>query len=333
MMKKFLTKRNIILAIVLVLIVGVLWWRNTAAKKSAEASQKVVVVKMGNIVEELSVSGKVQAEKKANLTFPLPGKLSYAKAAEGEEVKKGQWLMGLDKGDLDAAVVRAWYTYLAADANAKQVEDSLKDHDKDETFSQKNTRVAAQTARDMAYDAWLTARRAADNATLKAPFDGIITNVTANVIGDTVGVTDGVTVVDPKSLYFEIEIDESDLGKVTLDKKVTVLLDAYEEREFMGEIKWIGFESKISSSGATVYPAKVEITGDDESLLRVGMNGDAKIELGRAENVLVLPAEAVFDNQVTIVDDKKIQVQTGLESDTEVEIKEGLKEGDKVVIK
>ena len=332
-MRKWMTRRNVVLLGVILLLLGGWWYQNKSKSKSKEL--RIEEVTRGTIEEVVSVSGEVEAEKKAVLNFPLAGKLGYVRVSEGERVAKGQALMGLDSRDVGAAEVAAYYKYLAADANAKEVEDSVKGHDKDESFVQKNDRVAAQTARDIAYDAWQTAKRAYANTSLTAPIAGIVTGLTTTVVGDTVGITDGLTVVDPQSLYFEIEVDESDVGKIRLNQPVQISLDAFESEEFSGIVQKIGFESRLSSTGATVYPVWVVFSPEALSKLRLGMNGDADIVLQRKENVLKLPIEAVVDGEVTLTGEpeKKVKVETGLESEMEVEITSGLSEGVKVVVR
>jgi len=333
-MRKFLTRRNVVIGAIVLAVIGIWWWRGRAAKRLAAEQVKVVAVERKDVVETLTVSGKVEAKKKAILNFPVPGKLGFVRVSEGDEVQKGAWLMGEDLGDLQAAQTRAYYAYLAADANAKQVEDEVKGHDSDETYEQKNARVGAQTARDSAYEAWLVTQRGVANSILKAPFAGIVTGLTTEVVGDTVGVTDGATVVDPASLYFEVEIDESDVGKTFTGQEVKLKLDAFEGREFSGSLTEIGFVSRVSSTGATVYPAKVMFENDEETKrLRLGMNGDAEIIMGKTGAVLTVPVEAVVDGKVEREGGEKINVEMGLASDTDVEIKSGLNEGDKVVIK
>ena len=332
-MRKFLTKRNIVIAVVLILLTG-WWWNGRRAVDKKNGSVKTAGVTRGEVVSYLSVSGQVKADQQAILNFPAPGKLSYIGVKEGDFVKSGKLLASLDLGDLQTAWNRAYYQYLAADANAKLVEDQVKDHDKDESFVQKNSRVAAQTARDMAYDTMLAAQRAINNAKLTAPFEGIVIAVTATTIGDTVSVTDGVTVVNPKNLYFSAEVDESDVGKISQNQKVEVNLDAYPDEKFTANIGEIGFVSQLSSTGATVYPVKLRFPPEVLTRLRIGMNGDAKIILAVKGNVLKLPVEAIVDGEVILADQdkKKVKVVTGLEGDTDTEIVSGINEGDKVVI-
>jgi HlyD family secretion protein len=261
--------------------------------------------------------------------------LGFVNVGEGDHVKAGEWLMGLNTGDLDAAAQAAYYRYLAADANAKQIEDAVKGHDSDETFAQKTARVTAQTTRDMAYDAWLSARRALDYAVLKAPFDGVAVGITSNVVGNTVGVTDGLMVVDPSKLYFEVDVDETDMGKVSVGQAAEVSLDAFPGQKIKGSVTSLGFVSKISSSGATVYPVRVELPKEWLPKLLLGLNGDANLILDVAKNTLSLPSDVIVNGEVTMAgkDVRKVKVKTGLVGDTDTQILEGLNEGDKVVTK
>lgn len=333
-MRKFLTRRNIVIALI-VLVGGWWWWNGQRTKSKLLAERKVVEVSRGDVALSVTVSGEVKAEKQAILNFPSSGKLAYVNVREGDRVKRYQSLVGMDTGDLKAAETAAYYNYLAADANAKEVEDDLKGKGASENFTEKNTRVTAQTTRDKAYDAWLTAQRAVRNSGLSAPFAGVVTGVTSVAVGDTIGIADGVTVVDPESLYFEIEVDETDLGKIEIGQEIIISLDAFEGENFKGRLENIGFVSELSNTGATVFPAKIRFEANVVERLRIGMNGDAEIELGRVENVLRLPVEAVVDGKIVMdaKDDPGVDVEVGMEGDEYVEIKSGVTEGQRVVIK
>ncbi len=333
-MRKFIKKRNLIILIVL-LVVGGFWW-NSKLKAENGNEVKVAEVTRGEVIASLSVSGEITADTKAVLNFSMAGRVAYMGVKEGDMVKKYQVLSYLDPGDLDTGVTRAYYAYIAADANAKKIEDDMKNKGASETFAEKNIRVAAQTARDTAYDAWLAAQRAVRNAKLVAPFAGKVTNMTFDAVGDTASVTDGITIVDPESLYFSAEVDEQDVGRVVVDQAVKVKLDAFEGQVFNGKIDEIGFEARTSSTGATVFPVKVRFNPEEVTRLRLGMNGDAEIVFEVKENVLKLPFEAVTDGEVTqqFADgEKTVKIEVGIEGENEVEIKSGLNEGDKVLIK
>src|SRR3990167_10771011 len=134
------------LVLIIGLILAFMGYRQFGPKDTSKL--KSYTVKKVDLKDSLSFSGGVDADEKATMVFQTSGKLAFVEVSEGEKVKKGQLLAGLDTGDLKAAERAAYYKYLAADANAKYVEDTVKDHDKDESFLQKNNRVTAQTDRE-----------------------------------------------------------------------------------------------------------------------------------------------------------------------------------------
>ncbi len=329
-MRRLFRKRNFLI-LALILLLGVVVFRAVNGKKNSKPVETAKVERK-DLVQMLSVSGVVQAEKKATLNFPAPGKLAYVNVVNGDLVKKGQILAALDLGDLAAQERAAYYSYLSADANAKAVEDKLKGKETTETFNEKNERVAAQTARDKTYDAWLSTKRAMRNARLVSPIDGVVTDVTVSVGGDTVSVTDGITVADPASISFETEVNEADISKVFLGQEAVVSLDAYPNEKLVGWVKRVAYGTKVGETGATVLPIWIEIPKEKIKLFRIGLNGEANLTTGVAQKTLVLPAQAVRNKKVKFVDGREVGVETGMETDFEVEVKSGVKEGDIVII-
>lgn len=327
-MKWIAPKRAIILG--LILLTGFIGWRWQVSKNKAKETIKTAAVTRKDVVAQIGASGKIVAAKMATLNFPISGKLAFVNVIAGDKVNAYQTMAGMDVADLDTSVTKAWYSYLAYDAAAKLAEDQVKDHASDETFAQKNTRVAAQTARDTAYDAWKLALRAKQNSYLVAPFAGMVTNVTVSSAGDTIGVTDGITVVDPQSLRFRAEIDETDIGKIFVGQEVVVRLDAFATEKMPGRVERIAYSSSFSDSGSTVYVVDVKLTDDNVSKLRLGLNGDVTIVLERAINALSLPAETITNDEVIMAEGSKKQVVTGVVGDMDIEIKSGLNEGELV---
>ena len=121
-MRRFLAKKTITIGVVVFVIVAGWWWRGQQARAKVLQNRWVVTVEKQDVVDSLTVSGKVTARRLAQLNFPVSGKLAFVRVEEGDEVTKGEWLMGLDTGDLKASETKAWYSYLAADANAKELD-------------------------------------------------------------------------------------------------------------------------------------------------------------------------------------------------------------------
>ncbi|MFB6362723.1 efflux RND transporter periplasmic adaptor subunit [Paenibacillus elgii] len=183
--------------------------------------------------------------------------------------------------------------------------------------------------------------------TLKAPFDGVFstdfankkTNVLASYpVGAKVeGTTLFGAVASLDFMQLPIQVDELDLPNVKSGMKAEVTVDSLPGRKFEGEVTQVSTVG-TTTNGVTFYDAVVAVknTGD----LRYGMTGTANILIQDKKNILVLPMEALQQQKgkrfVTVEraggtrEEKEIKI--GIRSKTDVEITEGLKEGDKVVV-
>lgn len=186
-----------------------------------------------------------------------------------------------------------------------------------------------------------------DNYTIKAPISGQVIKknfkVGDNITKNTSNTTVLATIYDLSSLTFEMSIDELDIQKVKVGQKVTVTADAFEGQTFSGTVTNVSLESSYSN-GVSTYP--VTVTLDDAGDLLPGMNVDGVITLEEANDVLAIPVDALMrGNKVYVKDDtvkeqqgpvpagfRSVEVETGLTSDTYVEIKSGLSEGDEVYV-
>ena len=186
-----------------------------------------------------------------------------------------------------------------------------------------------------------------DNYTIKAPISGqVITKsykVGDNITRNSGSTTVLATIYDLSSLTFEMSIDELDIQKVKVGQKVAVTADAAEGEQFTGTVTNVSLESTYSN-GVSTYPVTVTMDGSGDLL--PGMNVDGVITLAEAADVLAVPADALMrGNQVYVQDEtvkekqgpvpagfRAVQVETGLVSDSYVEIKSGLSEGDVVYV-
>ncbi|MDO8573167.1 MAG: efflux RND transporter periplasmic adaptor subunit, partial [Candidatus Daviesbacteria bacterium] len=253
----------------------------------------------------------------------------------GDRVNKYQVLAGLDARDLSIALQQAQNTFAAKDAAAKKAEDDVKDHSKDETFTQKETRTTAQVARDNAFDSIKAAQKALDDTVITSPIDGVVTQV-ISTSGQNVSVTDLIVqVVDISSVYFDTEVDEADISKITVGAPTEVTLDAYPDQIFQGLVDQIVPQTKTTSSGATVVT--VRIIMDNPKLTFVnGLSGESSVIFKTSLNTLSIPLEALRDdNTVVVKTNNKFEakkVGTGISSDADIEIKSGIAENETILL-
>lgn len=300
-----------------------------------QAPLQFASVKKQDIKSTVASSGFLAGKDSANLKFKSSGKLSFINVKAGDKVTAGQVIAGLDTQDLSITLQQAQNTYRDKQAIAEKAEDDVKDHSKDESFAQKVTRTTAQAARDSAYDSVKAAQRAFQDAVITSPIDGIVTAAIA-ISGQTVGGSDVIAqVVDTSEIYFDTDVDEADIGNLSLGQKTEVTLDSYPNLVFKGVVDQILPQTKTTPSGATVILVRIKL--DDPKITFVnGLSGQASIIISEATDALTIPQEALRDDDTVLIQENNVlkpkKVFPGIKSDTDVEIKQGLGENDKVLL-
>ncbi|SHJ70445.1 efflux RND transporter periplasmic adaptor subunit [Paramaledivibacter caminithermalis] len=176
-----------------------------------------------------------------------------------------------------------------------------------------------------------------NNLEVRAPADGIINWLDVQP-GETV--RPGQYICDlfnVESMELYSQIDDIDVLNVKIDAPVRITFDALPGEVFEGKVVDIRTSSGGNSTGITKYPIRIDIEGNSQ--LKPGMQAKGYIDAGSAKDVLLVPMEAVFDEEgktmVEILDEngnvKAVPVKLGLMNTRVAEIKEGLKEGDKVI--
>lgn len=323
--------------LILVILLIVVWRIIGGSTKSIKVQS--TVVSRGDVVQSISTSGTVKADRYVQLTFPTGGKIVAVGVKPGQKVNKGQFIAQVDAVALNAAYQNALNTYRGTQAAVDLEHDNDKNNGAAETFAQKSVRTAAEVANDNAYNGVLAAQDNLKNAVLFAPFAGVIDMVSPTSPG--INVLPGAanyTIVDPTSVYFDAEVEETDLPMVSVGQKVNVKLDAYPDANLEGEVSVIGLVAFTSSTGGNAYHLRITLPDNSAQKYKVGMQGDSDIILGTVSGVVKVATSAIFSesekNYVWIVykgKAKKTEVELGAASDTETEIKSGVSEGQTII--
>lgn len=137
-------------------------------------------------------------------------------------------------------------------------------------------------------------------------------------------------------MFVLASVDETDIAQVEVGQQVDITLDAYPDELFEGVVVKIDPQTVVEQNVTTI-PVTVEIENPD-ARLKPGMNATCNFIVDRKDNVLVVPTEAVKDEDgrftVTVIKNGKQterRVEVGLEGDQYTEILSGLKEGEEVV--
>ena len=184
-----------------------------------------------------------------------------------------------------------------------------------------------------------------DNYTITSPISGTIIEKDAKQ-GDAL--TSGSTlcvIYDLSYLEMVINVDELQIGALSVGQKVQLTADAVTDKTYVGTVTRVSMKGS-SSGGTTTYPITIRI--DDTDGLRPGMNANAEIVVAEANNALVVPNAAVIRGGYVLVSKKSpsaanavedmdapegyvyVKVETGVSDDSYTEIKSGLQEDDTV---
>lgn len=199
---------------------------------------------------------------------------------------------------------------------------------------------------------------------ITAPVSGTITTVNASVGNAAGGIL--FTIEDLDDPIITVDIKEIDVNKIEPGMDVEVTTDATEEDDFASG-KVISLSDTVKSQGAgmqanansnnissggdsqsssSTFEAKIKLDNPQgNDTIKVGMSAKAKIILDKRENVFTVPFSSILEEDdgkyieiLKTADDgkyqvKKIQISTGLESDTAVEINSNeLNEGDNLIM-
>jgi len=195
----------------------------------------------------------------------------------------------------------------------------------------------AQTSVEDARVALEQAELALDNAVLLAPRPGTVTFLDAKP-GEIVSAGQSAVVIsDLANLEVEINLDETDVAKVSVGQDARITVDAFPGVMLEGVVKSIASVAD-SQSGVVLFPVTVEVHTSDIGV-RAGMTADVAIVAASQPGALIVPLRTVhIENERTYVEQindgqsQEVDVELGLITDTEVEIVDGLAEGDVVAI-
>jgi RND family efflux transporter MFP subunit len=304
----------------------------------------------------LTASGYVVARRKAAVASKGTGRLVYLGVEEGDRVKEGQVIARLEDEDVLAALRRARADLRAAEAELNDARQSLgrqkmlvqkqfvSQAEYDAAEARYNRVVAHIEAARFAVN---EAEVAVENTRIIAPFDGTVLRKNAD-IGEIVAPLAGaassraavVTIADMSSLEVDADVSEANITRVNGDQLCEIRLDAYPEQRYSGYVSKI--VPTADRAKATVM-VKIKFKDYDTRVLpemsaKITFLAAGSMNDATAKPVLTVPSSAVAKRNGRLVvyqvkDERAVEVPviTGEKMGSWLEIKNGLKEGDKVI--
>ncbi|MBI2917700.1 MAG: efflux RND transporter periplasmic adaptor subunit [Chloroflexi bacterium] len=177
-----------------------------------------------------------------------------------------------------------------------------------------------------------------DGATLRAPFAGTVSAVNVEADQSVMASTSALEVVDPTVVELQGTVDEIDVLFVREGALADVTMDALPGQVLEGTVSVISTAAR-SQQGVVSYPISIRLQVPSSVQLREGLSASARIVIREERNALRVPIQALYGTYdspvVRVMGNNGIEerpVVLGNSDDYWVVIRDGLKEGDRVVM-
>lgn len=318
---------------------------NVPPAESLITPDNVVVVDSGTIESGPTISGALQAERRAQIRAELSGAIVAVSAEQGQRVASGALL-----GRIDDTVVRD--NFLSARSTATTAEQAAtvarRNVQRSEALLQagaisesalEDARLQLQTAESQQADAQARLAVAQDQlgkAEIRAPFAGIVSERAINA-GDIVQPGAPLfTVVDPASMRLEGSVAATQLEHVRVGAPVSFAVTGYGDRAFEGRVTRVAPTADAATGQINVIAELPNASGQ----LVGGLYAEGLIAAAATTGLVVpLTAVDVSPDGAEVLRLKngtveRVQVQTGLRDDRSerIEITAGIERGDTLLL-
>lgn len=302
-------------------------------QKLGVRTEAAVVKALGKQVRAV---GRVEPDERRSYTI-APKFEGYVEwlhvSATGQAVAKGQALFEVYSPDLvtaqrEYAIAQQGVQSLNGESGARagmqQLADASLQRLKNWDISEEQLRTLAQSG------------QAKRTLTFRSPASGVVTEKKA-VQGMRFMPGDALyQISDLSSVWVLADVAEQDIGSVHLRAKARVTLDAYPGRSFEGDITFVYPTLKPETRTATV---RVELANAG-GLLKPGMFAQVELAVPANASAVTIPLSAVIDSgtrRIALVQVREgrfepRELKLGMRGDSEVEVLEGVREGEQVVV-
>ena len=278
----------------------------------------VIEVELGNLKKTVPASGFLQPVNSINLNLQSSGTaggtVEEILVHIGEFVEEGQELVHLKDKEESLNYLRAKNEYELAKING----------------SPNLTQEEKKLAMDLALEKL-------DARTIRAPFSGKIIKIYVEE-GDNIEKTDDIIyLIDETAYEIEVSVSEVDCMEVEIGQEAEVELDILDGKVFTGKVTEVAGYA-VSESNVVTVPVIIRMD-EVSKFFKPGFSASTEIIVSLAENVLRIPVTSVSTtgrgSMVLKVEGSSAiptPVKTGISDSYYLEIVEGLKEGDKIIV-
>ena len=355
-MKKVI--KYIVVALIAVVFIGtfVFLYKNSQPE---EIRYQELPAQKQDVARSTVLTGKIVPRNEVNIKPQINGIIAEIYKEAGQMVQQGEVIARLtvipDMNSLSAAQSRV----RLSEINLKQAQTnfdrekalyeknliSAEEYEKTEqALSQaKEEYAASQESLEVIRDGVSSKNATSSSTLIRSTITGLILDIPVKVGNSVIQantLNDGTTVAtvaNMSDLIFEGQIDETEVGSLYEGMPLTITIGALKDYTFDADLEYISPKA-VENNGANQFKVKAAVKVDSEHVIRSGYSANAQIDLEKATDVLTVPESALeFVKEESYVYKKaqdgtytKTKVTTGLSDGVNIEIKEGLNEGDTV---
>ena len=325
-------------------------------------------VKKGNLAYEVTATGKINPINTVTVGTQVSGIVEKVLVDYNDDVKEGDVLALLDSSTLKEDMEKSLANYELA--QAKESKAKLNFERISKLYKDKLTAKASLEDAEISYKEasantlnakanYNIAKKNFEYATITSPVSGTVISKEIEQ-GQTVAASFSTPTLfqvaeDLSKMQIEASISEADIGYIKPEMAAIFTVDAYPDDKFHGKIRQVRL-SPTEESNVVMYTVIIEIDNSSRKLLP-GMTASVIIKAQEANDVMIVSAmamqykpsakvrenikvkkiESMNENQsiVYVYNNGKITpivITKGLSDMTNIEIKEGLNIGDKVIV-
>lgn len=337
-----------------------LWYKTRPVKMIYET----VVPFRTSIYKAVVASGQVEPRDEVLIKPQISGIISALHCEAGSMVKKGDVLATVkvipEMSSLNSAESRIKQAAIKLEQVEREFERTeklfrekvitLDEYEKGETqmLIAKEDLQNAKDNLEIVRDGITSRNAAISNTQVRSTIDGMILDIPVKVGNSVIQsntFNDGTTIAviaDMNDMIFRGKVDETDVGKLHEEMPVTLYLGAVQGSQLSAKLEYISPKASTDNN-IIMFEVKAAIEPDTDVFVRSGYSANASIITAYSENALTVPESTLeFENGKTYVyiltspeesEDQTFErreVETGLSDGINMEIKEGVTEGDRV---
>jgi len=308
-------------------------------------ADNISVVDTMAIASGPQISGELNAERSASVRSEVAGSVIQVFVEPGQRVAAGTPLARIDATTASAVELSARTGVTATEAQAAQAKKEL---DRSERLNAagaiadrdlENARLTYSTTMAQLANVkslYAQASKALRNATVRAPFAGVVAGKVVSA-GDVVSLgAELFTVVDPKSMRLEASVPAAQVGQIQLGMPVAFSVSGYGDRKFTGKVTRV---SPVADPTTRQVQILASIPNSAGTLVG-GLFAEGRVN-AEMRSALVLPATAIDQRGATPIVMRlragrveRVSVTLGIRDDQRenFEITQGLQRGDTVLL-